>query len=142
MFLRQNSLLLLFPGAFCLMVLFSYGQSRWTVFSHGERDAVLVTGGAGFIGTHTIVQLLEQDRRVICVDNYVNSSPQSLERVKKIVGRERAGRLLALRADVASLREMEAVFSMHGHVVSHVIHFCGLKAVFESMQVPLEVSTC
>ena len=141
MVFRKNPILLVFPAAFCLLVLVSYVQSRMnSTFTDGARDVVLVTGGAGFIGTHTIVQLLEGGRRVICVDNFVNSSPKSLQRVRKIVGSAKASNLHFIRADVTSLREMGAVFSTHGHVISHVIHFCGLKAVFESMTMPLEVS--
>ncbi len=140
MVFRKNPLLLVFPAAFCLLVLISFIQSRWNnTFVAGARDVVLVTGGAGFIGSHTIVQLLESGRRVICVDNLVNSSPKSLQRVRKIVGSAKATNLLFIRADATSTREMGAVFHSHGHVISHVIHFCGLKAVFESMSMPLEV---
>jgi FlaA1/EpsC-like NDP-sugar epimerase len=140
MVFQKNPLLLVFPAAFVLLVLISYIQSRVnSTFTAGERDIVLVTGGAGFIGSHTIVQLLESGRRVICVDNFVNSSPKSLGRVRKIVGSPKAGNLLFVKADVTSAREMAAVFHAHGHVVSHVIHFCGLKAVFESISQPLEV---
>jgi hypothetical protein len=142
MVFRKNPLLLVFPAAFCLLVLISFVQSRWNnTFTAGERDVVLVTGGAGFIGSHTIVQLLQSGRRVICVDNFVNSSPKSLLRVRKIVGSAKAANLLFIRADVTSSRDMGVVFHSHGHIISHVIHFCGLKAVFESMSMPLEVGS-
>lgn len=112
--------------------------------AQGSGPVVLVTGGAGYIGSHTMVVLLEagwvavvflrpllttQARRyrVVCVDNYINSSPKAIDRVRAIVGSERAARLVAYRADVTRAEEVEAVLVRHGPDITHVIHFAGLK---------------
>lgn len=92
---------------------------------------VLVTGGAGYIGSHTCVELLQAGRDVTVFDNFSNSHPESLERVQRITGKS----LRLIRGDcrdraalVAALRESRA---------TAVIHFAGLKAVGESVQQPL-----
>jgi UDP-glucose 4-epimerase len=93
---------------------------------------VLVTGGAGFIGSHTCVDLLEHDYDVVVVDNYSNSNPAALERVQKIAGRP----LIAYETDVRDRHGLSEVFTAHS--IDAVIHFAGKKAVGESMQIPLD----
>ncbi len=92
---------------------------------------VLVTGGAGYIGSHTVLALLERGDDVIVVDNFANSSPVSLERVAGIAGR--APRVH--RLDLADEGSLESVFAAERPEA--VIHFAGLKAVGESMADPL-----
>ena len=92
---------------------------------------VLVTGGAGYIGSHTVLTLLERGDDVIVVDNFANSSPVSLERVAGIAGR--AARLHTV--DVADEAALDAVFTEEEP--DAVIHFAGLKAVGESVAEPL-----
>ena len=93
---------------------------------------ILVTGGAGFIGTHTLVELLERNYDVVVVDNLVNSHVQSLERVRKITGKD----FPFYQADVCDQAALDDIFSRHR--VECVIHFAGLKAVGESCAKPLE----
>ncbi|GIE98110.1 UDP-glucose 4-epimerase GalE [Paractinoplanes rishiriensis] len=93
---------------------------------------VLVTGGAGFIGSHTCVDLLEHDYEVVVVDNYSNSSPAALDRVQKIAGRP----LIAYETDLRDRHGLDRVFA--DHPIDSVIHFAGKKAVGESMQIPLD----
>jgi UDP-glucose 4-epimerase len=93
---------------------------------------VLVTGGAGFIGSHTCVELLECGYEVVVVDNYSNSTPAALDRVQKIAGRP----LIAYEADVRDRRVLGELFDRHA--VDSVIHFAAKKAVGESMQIPLD----
>ena len=93
---------------------------------------VLVTGGAGYIGSHTCVQLLNAGHDVVVVDNFSNSKPMCLERVRQITGRELAVHAVDLRDESA----LDVVFD--GHQIDMVIHFAGLKAVGESVEKPLE----
>ena len=93
---------------------------------------VLVTGGAGYIGSHTCVELLEKGYGVVVVDNLVNSSAKSLERVEQITGKS----LDFYQNDVRDRDAMERIFSKHD--IDCVIHFAGLKAVGESVAMPLE----
>lgn len=93
---------------------------------------ILVTGGAGYIGSHTCVELLNQGHEVVVVDNYVNSSPESMARVEKITGKKP----IVYQADVRDREKMEQIFSAHS--IDYVIHFAGLKAVGESCAKPLE----
>ena len=93
---------------------------------------VLVTGGAGYIGSHTCVELLEQGFEPVVVDNLVNSSPKAIERVEKITGRS----LPFYKADVRDEDAMERIFAETAPEA--VIHFAGLKAVGESVEKPLE----
>ncbi|MBI9100724.1 MAG: UDP-glucose 4-epimerase GalE, partial [Spirochaetaceae bacterium] len=92
---------------------------------------ILVTGGAGYIGSHTCLLLLEAGHKVIVVDNLSNSSEESLRRVKKLTGKE----LLFYHIDLLDKRALEVVFK-ENHIDS-VIHFAGLKAVGESVTMPL-----
>lgn len=93
---------------------------------------VLVTGGAGYIGSHTTVELLEAGHEVVVVDNLSNSSEESLRRVKEITGKD----LVFYKDDVCDRAALEKIFA--AHPIDAVIHFAGLKAVGESVQKPLE----
>ncbi|MFD6348024.1 UDP-glucose 4-epimerase GalE, partial [Streptomyces roseolus] len=95
-------------------------------------QTVLVTGGAGFIGSHTCVELLRSGHEVVVLDDHSNSSPESLDRVAKIAGRP----LTAVHvADVRDRRALDAVFE--DHPIDAVIHFAAKKAVGESVRIPL-----
>ncbi len=93
---------------------------------------VLVTGGAGYIGSHTVVELLNGGYEVIIVDNLSNSCEESLRRVEKITGKK----VIFYKADVRDRAQMELIFT--AHAIDWVIHFAGLKAVGESVAKPLE----
>lgn len=93
---------------------------------------VLVTGGAGYIGSHTCVELLLGGYDVLVVDNLCNSKEESLRRVARIAGREPA----FARIDLRDEKALAGVF--REHAVDAVIHFAGLKAVGESTEIPLE----
>ena len=90
----------------------------------------LVTGGAGFIGTHVCVELLQNGHSVIILDNFSNSSRRSVEAVERITQRQ----LLCVEADLRDTQALEQVFS--GHRIDAVLHFAGLKAVGESALQP------
>ncbi len=92
---------------------------------------ILVTGGAGYIGSHTCVELLEAGYSVVVLDNLSNSSEESLRRVQKITGKT----LEFVEGDIRSTDNLEAVFSRFP--ITAVIHFAGLKAVGESVSMPL-----
>jgi len=92
---------------------------------------LLVTGGAGYIGSHTCVALLEAGHDVVSLDNYSNSSPRALERVQRIAGRS----LTAVEGDVRDAALLARLFGEHA--LDGVIHFAALKAVGESVQRPL-----
>lgn len=93
---------------------------------------ILVTGGAGYIGSHTCVELLNEGHSVVVLDNLANSSEKSLERVRQITGKE----VVFYRVDLLDKLAVDAVFEKHS--VDAVIHFAGLKAVAESVEKPLE----
>ena len=93
--------------------------------------AVLVTGGAGYIGSHTVVALLQAGQDVVVVDNFCNSHPVVLERIATIAGRAPTFYQLDVR-DGAALADVLAK-----HQIESVIHFAGLKAVGESCRIPL-----
>ena len=93
---------------------------------------ILVTGGAGYIGSHTCVELLEAGHDVVIVDNLYNSSPKAVERIAELAGRKPE----FVMADMCDRAAMEAVFA--GHSFDAVIHFAGYKAVGESVQKPIE----
>ena len=101
-----------------------------------QNRCVLVTGGCGFIGSHTVVVLRQAGYEVVVVDDLSNASERVLDRIDRIVGDEAAGRLTFVRADVADRDAMGAVFD--GFDVDAVIHFAGFKAVGESVQKPIE----
>jgi len=92
---------------------------------------VLVTGGAGYIGSHTCVELLNAGYDVVVVDNLCNSDREAVRRVEKITGRN----LVLEIADVRDKAALERIFS--AHAINAVIHFAGLKAVGESVSQPL-----
>jgi UDP-glucose 4-epimerase len=97
---------------------------------------VLLTGGAGYIGTHTAVELLGAGWDVVVVDDFSNSSPVALDRVAEVVAdRPSAGRLRWHRLDVGDTAGVASVLRDEG--VEAVVHFAGLKAVGESVAVPL-----
>lgn len=93
---------------------------------------ILLTGGAGYIGSHTIIELNRAGHSVVVVDNLVNSNVESLNRVSQIIGKE----IPFVKADVRDRDAMDKVFKEHHFDV--VIHFAGLKAVGESCAKPLE----
>lgn len=92
---------------------------------------ILLTGGAGFIGSHTAVELLASGCDVIIADNLVNSSVSVIDRIEQIAGR----RPLFFQTDVSDKESMGKIFAQHS--VDAVIHFAGLKAVGESVKKPL-----
>lgn len=93
---------------------------------------ILVTGGAGYIGSHTCIELLEQGHEVIVVDNLCNSSRVSLDRVETITGKK----VTFYEADLLDRKALDEIFEHES--IDAVIHFAGLKAVGESVAKPLE----
>lgn len=93
--------------------------------------AILVTGGMGYIGSHTVVELLKKDEEVIIVDNLCNASIDVLDKIQLITGKE----VIFYEIDLLDKKRLEVVFKEH--TVESVIHFAGLKAVGESVQIPL-----
>ena len=93
---------------------------------------ILLTGGAGYIGSHTIIELDKAGHSVVVVDNLVNSNPESLRRVSKIIGKE----IPFYEVDVRDKENLSKVFDENK--IDAVIHFAGLKAVGESVSKPLE----
>lgn len=93
---------------------------------------VLVSGGAGYIGSHTCVELLQAGHEVVVVDSFCNSSPESIVRVESITGKN----VTLIKADVRDKQALRAIFSEHQF--SAVIHFAGLKSVGESVSLPLK----
>ena len=94
--------------------------------------AILVTGGAGFIGSHTCVELLNAGYEIVVVDNYYNANPKSLERVKELTGKD----FKSYECDIRDSEGMDKIFKKNK--IDAVIHFAGLKAVGESCQKPIE----
>jgi UDP-glucose 4-epimerase len=92
---------------------------------------VLVTGGAGYIGSHTCVELLSADFDVVVLDNFCNSKPASIQRVEKIAGKT----ITLIEGDVRDKNCLNRLFS--AHKIDAVIHFAGLKAVGDSVKNPL-----
>ncbi len=92
---------------------------------------ILVTGGAGYIGSHTCILLLEAGYEVIVFDNFSNSSIESIKRVEKIVGSS----IVVIEGDIRNRDNLREVFK--NHTIDAVIHFAGLKAVGESVEQPL-----
>jgi UDP-glucose 4-epimerase len=93
---------------------------------------ILVTGGAGYIGSHTLVALLEAGHEVVSVDNFSNSKPDALARVREITKKE----FVHCEYDVRDRENLRVIFKCHK--IDAVIHFAGLKAVGESVEKPLE----
>lgn len=96
----------------------------------GER-MILVTGGTGYIGSHTVVELMLAGFEILIVDNFCNSKATVLDRIERIVGRRPA----FVEADIRDRPAMQALFELHNF--NAVIHFAGLKAVGESVAQPL-----
>lgn len=94
--------------------------------------SILVTGGAGYIGSHTCVELLNEGYEVVVVDNFVNSCMEAVNRVEKITGKK----IKFYEADIGDYDAMDKIFS--NEKIDSVIHFAGLKAVGESVYKPLE----
>ena len=102
--------------------------------ARGKEGAmkILVTGGAGYIGSHTVVELQQEGYEVAVLDNLSNASEKSLERVEAITGKK----VPFYKADILDRDALEEVFEKEK--VDAVIHFAGLKAVGESVQKPWE----
>ncbi|WP_086930436.1 UDP-glucose 4-epimerase GalE [Agarilytica rhodophyticola] len=92
---------------------------------------VLVTGGAGYIGSHTCIELLDAGFDILVIDNFCNSKPEALKRVEKITGKK----VPFVEADIRDKAALEKIFAEHS--IDSVIHFAGLKAVGESCEFPL-----
>ena len=93
---------------------------------------VLLTGGAGYIGSHTAVELSKLGHDIVIVDNFSNSKPEVLNRLKKIIGHE----IKFYEADVCDKAALDAIFAKEK--IEGIVHFAGLKAVGESCVKPLE----
>lgn len=93
---------------------------------------LLITGGAGFIGSHTCLVLLEAGHQLVVLDNFANSSPESLRRVEALAGS--GGRLEVVEGDIRSSADLDQAFAGG---IDAVVHFAGLKAVGESVAQPL-----
>ncbi len=94
--------------------------------------AILLAGGAGYIGSHTAVELLNAGYEVIAADNFSNSSPESIRRVEQITGKS----AVLYEADIRDRQAMTEIFRKHK--IDAVIHFAGMKAVGESVQKPVQ----
>jgi UDP-glucose 4-epimerase len=108
---------------------------------------LLITGGAGFIGSHSCLVLLEAGHDLVVLDNFDNSSPESLMRVLELAGPSAAGRLQVVEGDIRSAADLEQAFEAApaGQPITAVVHFAGLKAVGESVREPLrywDVNLC
>jgi UDP-glucose 4-epimerase len=93
---------------------------------------VLVTGGAGYIGSHTVLELLQAGQKVLVLDNFSNSSSESLNRVKELTQKS----VDLVEGDIRDKALLETLFKTHN--IESVIHFAGLKAVGESTEIPLD----
>ena len=93
---------------------------------------ILVTGGSGYIGSHTCLELLNEGHEIIVVDNLSNSKIESIKRVQTITGKD----IVFYEADILDKEQLNRIFSQHK--IDAVIHFAGLKAVGESVEKPLE----
>jgi UDP-glucose 4-epimerase len=96
---------------------------------------LLITGGAGFIGSHTCLVLLEAGHSLVVLDNFANSSPEALRRVVELAGAAAGQRLQVLEGDIRSSADLERAFA--AGPIDAVVHFAGLKAVGESVADPL-----
>nr|P56600.1 RecName: Full=Bifunctional protein GAL10; Includes: RecName: Full=UDP-glucose 4-epimerase; AltName: Full=Galactowaldenase; Includes: RecName: Full=Aldose 1-epimerase; AltName: Full=Galactose mutarotase [Candida maltosa] len=96
-------------------------------------DIFLVTGGAGYIGSHTVIELINHGIKVVIADNLSNSSYDAVARIEFIVKQHVSH---FIKVDIRNEKELNQVFS--NHKISGVIHFAALKAVGESTKIPLE----
>ena len=94
--------------------------------------SILITGGTGYIGSHTAVELLNNGENLIILDNFINSSPKVVDKIKKITGKD----FKFYEADILNEGKLEQIFKENS--IEAVIHFAGLKAVGESVEKPLE----
>lgn len=94
--------------------------------------AILVTGGAGYIGTHTCIELIKAGYEVVVYDNFSNSSPEAIRRTEEIVGKK----ITLVEGDILDKEKMREVFK--NYTIDSVIHFAGLKAVGESVGIPVK----
>lgn len=94
--------------------------------------AILVTGGTGYIGSHTVVELLEAGEKIVIVDNFANSSPDVLDKIKKITNKD----FKFYEVDLLDEEKLDKVFAENN--IESVIHFAALKAVGESVAKPIE----
>jgi UDP-glucose 4-epimerase len=92
---------------------------------------LLITGGAGYIGSHTMVELLVAGHEIVCYDNFCNSAPEAVRRVEQIAGRP----VTLVQGDVRDAGQLAQVFSRHA--IDAVVHFAALKAVGQSVAFPL-----
>ena len=97
----------------------------------GNKMAILITGGTGYIGSHTVVELVKKGEEVVVVDNFVNSKPDVLEKLKTIIGKE----IKFYELDLLDEEKLDTVFKENN--IESVIHFAGLKAVGESVAKPI-----
>lgn len=95
--------------------------------------SILVSGGAGYIGSHTVLALLEKGYDVVVFDNYANSCPESIRRVEELTGKK----VKLYEADMMDEKSIERIFDENPDITA-LIHFAGLKAVGESVQKPIE----
>jgi UDP-glucose 4-epimerase len=119
-----------------------------------QASPILITGGAGFLGSHTCLVLLQAGHRLVVLDDFSNSTSQSLERVVELVGGDAGERLQVVEGDIRSRKDLERAFDaghrglsggsmggpsdqLSGQAISAVIHCAGLKAVAESTAQPL-----
>jgi UDP-glucose 4-epimerase len=93
---------------------------------------ILITGGAGYIGSHTVVELLNDGYELVVVDNFSNSKPEVLNRIREITGKD----LKFYEADILDEKAMDSIFEENN--IKAVIHFAGYKAVGESVELPLK----
>ncbi|MCI9415762.1 MAG: UDP-glucose 4-epimerase GalE [Clostridiales bacterium] len=94
--------------------------------------AILITGGCGYIGSHTCIELLKAGQDIVVLDNYYNAKPEALRRVQELAGKE----FPFYECDIRDADGLRRIFA--AHKIDAVIHFAGLKAVGESVQKPLE----
>ena len=94
--------------------------------------SILVTGGAGYIGSHTAVELLDAGENIIILDNFSNSSPEVLDKIKQITKKD----FKFYKIDLLDENALDKVFEENN--IDEVIHFAGLKAVGESVEKPIE----
>ena len=97
-----------------------------------QKDKILVTGGAGYIGSHTLILLIEAGYEVVVFDNFCNASKESIKRVEKLVNHS----IDVVEGDIRNRVDLNALFKKYN--IASVIHFAGLKAVGESVEQPLK----